>query len=446
MRGPGGGRGSAGLGSLFGALIVLVLVGWHGGEVQAQSQRYPAEPVDFDEHVEQRSTLWERVLDPHRQRYHDSIDHARRLIRSRTGSALAEAADVLREIAPLAPDNPHAYWLLGRVEERRHNWPECAKKKKKAFAIDPGYRPIDDLPSQRKGPWALDFSMGLCRIHVGAYERAITHFKRILSRGITEQTAVYRHLGEAYMALGRLGEAIAVLTTASRQPSSDARISYTLAAAYDRDEKEALARIHLNDALRKDRSLTQLKLASIDIVPPADEYYYFGLAHEAKGNVEWALAYFRRYLHLTGEGQWKRRVRQHLSDLVREPLKPGRLRIQGSNSADSAQILAAITAVDRELQACLASVPGLLLRVSITVVSRRSSSSRRSRSRSSRRSTPPQGIKTDVLYAFATEPEKSTRAQQCVEAAAQHIAVPAPPANTARYLKVSFPVIAREPM
>ncbi len=426
-------------------------------DAQAQSQRYPPQPKDFDDETEDRSSLWERVLAPNRDRYHSNIDRAKALLRSRDGSGPDQAIELLRETIELAPDEPRGYWLLGYAQEQRDNWSSCADAFEKVAAIDPAYQPRENLPKDAKRAWALDFSLGTCHALEGSYEKAIVDYKRILSRGINNHTIVYHHLGEAYMALGRLGEAIEAFTTAIRLAPDNVRTSYALAVALDRDEKEALSRTHLTTALRQDRSLSRIKRTDIRFIPAEDRLYYGGLAHASRGDVEWAIAYFREYLRATGKGPWARRVRQHLSDLTNEPLSRSRIRVQGTGSIDAARVGKVVIAADRSLQACMKPVPQLLLEVRVTVVGRGSASrSERRRARKQRRdrraisrvrrAPPPPGIKTDVLRADdLAKPNDVLRARKCVEAVAESIALPRPSGGAGRYVMVSFPLIARLP-
>lgn len=438
-----------------------------------QSKRYPPEPVDYDDQAEDDNRLWGRVLAPNRERYHAEVDRAMELVRVGNPQSLTRAAEVLRKASEMAPDETRAFWLLGRVEERREKWPACATAYARAADLAPDYRPKDDLPKGRDPAWALDVGMAWCQTNAGMYEEAIANYKRILGSGLAQRATLYRHLGETYMALGRLSEAIEVFSVALRRSPGDVRTIFALATAYDRDEKEALARLHLDDGLAQNRSMAQLTSADAVFIPAADKLYSLGLAHEARGDVEWAILYFREYLATTGKGPWERRVQHHLGDLVREPLDARRVRFKGTGMVDPGKTVRAITSADPALQRCMASVPGLLLEVRITVVgkaSRRNARSEkrrakalreqlrglspmarqrvlRARARRGQSSVAPTrgGVASDVLRSYSVTDEAIRKARSCVEAVADTLAIPRPDAGKGSYNTVSFPVISRQP-
>ncbi|MEM9493951.1 MAG: tetratricopeptide repeat protein, partial [Myxococcota bacterium] len=314
------------------ALAALCLAAFAGATAEAQSERYPPTPTDFDDEAEQRSSLWERVLTPDRDGYQHNLSEARSLANNRDDSSVDRAARLVAAAVDLDPDNPRAHWILGQLERRREQWSQCARALDRVFALEPAFQPeasdrlfaevstrkVSGRGTDAYWEWALDYDLALCLARAGQYESAIVHYKRILGRGVTDQAAVYLGLGEAYMALGRLGEAIAKLRTAERHKTSHIRLHYSLAVAYDRDEQGAQARAHLVKALASDRNLSRLRAPSAIFTPPADQYYYLGLAHASNGDSEWAIVYFRRYLHESPNSPWLGRVRQHLGDLLGE--------------------------------------------------------------------------------------------------------------------------------
>ena len=458
---------SPALSIIFGWGLIAALV----CPAAAQSRRYPPEPVDYDDQVEKENHLWGRILAPHRERYHAEVDRAMEFVRMSNAESLARAAEILVEASKMAPDETRAYWVLGRVEERREAWSACASAYARAFALEPDYQPKDDLPKGRDQDWALDVGMAWCQSNAGMYEEAIANYRRILGSGATGRAELYRHLGETYMALGRLGEAIEAFSVALRGSPGDVRTIFALATAYDRDEKEALSRAHLDDGLAQSRGLSHLSGADAVFIPPADRFYYLGLAHEARGDVEWAISYFREYLDKSGQSPWQRRVQQHLGDLARESLDSRRVQVKGTGTVDAGKTVRAVTSADPALQRCMASAPGLLLEVQITVLgktSRREKKRDRERQRALEkqlrglspmarrrvrqlqgrrvvRTAPASpGVRSDVLRSYSVTPEATRRARRCVEEVAEKMAIPTPSDGLGRYVTVSFPVIARK--
>lgn len=429
------------------ALVGVALV----GTGHAQSRRYTPEPVDFDREREQKSALWERVLHPGRKRYQHRIAYATEvLLNQRSDRAEAEAEEVLRSAVDIAPDRPLALWWLALLQERRAEWQACADTYGRVFALEPDYEPPAKashvrLVESRDPRWALDMGLARCLAQTGEYERAIVHYKRILGRGITGEPRVHLHLGEAYMALGRLREAIHALATANKLQPGNWRINYALAAAYDRDEQEARARSALQSALRHDITLTRLRSGSITFTPAADRLYHLGLAQVARGKTEWAIAYFRHYLHVAGEGPWQGRARQHLADLARAPVPgPGAIEVSGREPGDTGAIAAAIGRSAGALRGCVAPVPGALFEVRLTALGRGATRQRRTR-RPPGDAAAAAGVHADVVLSFATDDEDITAARQCLESVAETIAIPRPRDGSSRYTTVKFVLIAPEP-
>jgi tetratricopeptide (TPR) repeat protein len=415
----------------------------------AQSRRYPPEPVDVDRAAEQHSELWEEALHPNRDRYRARVERAKDFLRRRDVQAWMEAQDLLEGAVVLAPDEPLAHWMLAMLHEHREDWQGCAASYGEVLAIEPKYQPPpgETVPQGRKLPWALDAGLATCQAHTGAFEQAIASYQRVLGRGITEEADIHLGLGEAYMALGRLAEAIDALHIALKLQPDSRRASYALAVAYDRDEREAQARETMFTALRHDPGLDWLAGLAGQFVPATDEFYYLGLGRAARHETAWAIVYFRQYLHVTGSGPWTRRARHHLADLGREPmLHAGSIAISGTETMDRQVALAAIAPAWGELLACVKPVPGLLLELTVTSMGKpagRSSRRDTRRAPALHASTPDTpGVKARILHSFATEPEQAALAQQCAESAAHGIAIPHPQGDAGRYVSVSVPLIA----
>lgn len=408
----------------------------------AQSTRYAETPADFDQKDEDKSSLWEGVLRPHRRTYEAYVNSAADLMKRRDDRSDDEAEDILQRAIQLAPAEPLAYWLLGTLQERREKWRACAATYGQLFALMP--RLTDAEARMLEPEWALDMNLAICLAHIGEFERAISHHKRILGRGITDQPMVHARLGEAYMALGHLAEAIDALEAAYKLQDGKLRIAYALAVAYDRDEQEARARQMLDAAIRTDPRLDQLKAPSAEFTPASDELYYLGLAHAAQNKTEWAIAYFRHYLHITGPGPWYRRVRDHLADLEREPMPSYQgLEVRGTSTMDRHALHAAIAAAMEDLRECVKPVPGILFEVHITVTGRpaQRTGSRVPEVATFTRPASAPGIKAEILHSFATEPDPAATAQQCVETAAEKIALPQPAGGASQYMSVTFLLI-----
>ena len=446
---------------------------------QAQKKRpesrYQPVAEDYDSPEERRSSLWEQAAFPHRERYAERINRALDYMKRRDVDGDNAAIEKLREAIAMADREPAAYWLLARIYERNEDWRRCVDNYAEVLALDPMYEPArEHLPRNLGARHALDFGMAICQQRAGDFEAAITHYKRILSRGVTGQESdkrrlreeLYRRMGESYMALGRLREAIDALESATREHMRKALTYYSLAAAYDRDERVAEARKALQSAFSFDDSVRALSATSTWLSPPADLFYYLGLAHAERNNIGWAVAYFRQYLQVVGDGAWSRRAREHLRDLSREAIISAEsVRIDGT-AIDAKDAVAAIMRAREPLMKCMADAPGLLLEVRLTALGLPGRSERKKRSRKSSRgklvfridsaeflgqrqsqsgvvrSSLVAGVRATELYSFSTTPEQTQHVRSCVESAAMKIAIERPKGGSESYRRVFFPLIA----
>lgn len=411
------------------------------GSAAAQSKRYPATPEDYDDQRERRSTFWDKIISPDQAKYLELISRASDYLEGRDTESIRWAERNLLEASRLLPDQPLAYWMLAVLYEGDERWQECAESYGHVSALDAAYQPSDDyLPLKRGASWALDYGQAVCHGQLGEFERAIAHYQRILQRGASQDARVYRGLGEAYMALGRLREAISALEVAKKRDPGQWLVNYPLAVAYDRVEQEARAREALAAALQHDPDIDKLEAPDLLYMPATDRYYYLGLAHEVKGQAEWAIVYFRHYAQLTGRGLWSRRIEDHLRDLGRVSL-PQPESISPSDEVVGREALArAIERSRDQLHACLADTPGLLLEVRITALG----ASGRGRPSRIRGGVPPPtpGVKARTLYSFEAAEEQVARAIDCVETRAEDIEIPRVRGDTAEYRTVTFPLIA----
>lgn len=391
------------------------------------------EPEDFDHAEEHASEFWERTLHPNRELYDNRVERARRLLSSsREAARETEAEALLGDAIGLEPDNPTAYWILSELRERQERWTECARLRRQVAAIEPDFQPGGR--SAGKG-YALDYGLALCASREGDHDTAIARYKRILRRGLgSSDYKLHWRLGESYMAVGRLGDAIVALEESHKSYAGSSRVMFALAVAYDRDDQTARSREHLAAALSRDPGLSKLTSSHVDAsyTPAEDRYYYEALGYAGKGEYEHALVRFRHYLDATGEGPWAARVRYHLEALASEPISAERIQIAGAHGVDIASLERELKDARGTLDACMQSVPGVLLRVQVTTLAR-----------SADAGEVEPGIRSTVLYTFGADREDTAAAITCVEKVVDGMQMPRPSAKQGRYVQVSFPVIAR---
>ncbi|WP_428265276.1 tetratricopeptide repeat protein [Haliangium sp.] len=414
------------------ALAVAALVGVAAAPALAQSKRYPPPPVDADDVERSPSRLWEEVLHPRRGHYERLVVAARDLLARDRAGAVEEAQKLVEEARQLMPDGVEAHWLAALVYERTHTWQACAEAYDRVYALDPDYRPGErpgSLPAGRQAAWALDYGLATCMAQTGAYERAIAHWTRIAGRGFSAEARVHLPLGETYMALGRLAEAIAVLRAADERASKQPRVDYALAVAYDRNEMPGEARRHLLAAWAKNPSLGALEDPGAIFIPAADGYYYRALAHAERGMSPTALVFFRHYLARAGDGPWAPRAREHIAALAPAASSSALVVASGSLAVDRDTLGEAVGRIDAELQACVRPFPSVLFRLRVNLLA----------APRVRRTV---GVKAEVVHAFDADDAAVAAAQGCLEGVAEGLPLPVP-ARAQGSLTVDLPVIAR---
>jgi len=402
------------------ALLAVLLVSRTSSAAPAEDEA----PKDFDLEKEEFSEFWERALEPNRKPYAQLIAQARALSFENDAPALDQAERLLGDAIRLAPDQGDAYWELGLLHKRRNQWHKCSEVLGAIFAFEPSYVPKGGTD------WSFDLELGTCLAHAGSYRPAIRHFQRILARG-QDKATVHRRIGESLMALGELAQAIEFFETAGRV-DDPLEASYALAVAYDRDERNALARTHLDEALRKDPNLTRLA-SRTDFIPAVDRYYYLGLAHVSKDRA-WALVYFRHYLHEAPQQPWRARATRHLGELRTTLERELPVNVLGATTEDADAARVAVRSQQKELARCVADTPGLLLRVKLKQLAGRRGPHR-----------PAAGITVLVDYAFGVDTPKVEEVVRCIDRAASELDLPSFAGPQDAYTVVEFPVLALRP-
>lgn len=425
-----------------GALVLLVAAGASRAAAGAPPPVDLDLPPDFDQESEEKSDFWEKALEPSKQKYEELVERAVVQIKQMDKASRDLAAGYLRDAVKLAPDRPLAHLWLGRVEGQSGNYAACAQEIARALDAEPTFvAPPATWSEVGDAEWGGRYELALCRAQAGDYEGAIDGLRRILAAGTAsdgERAAfVHWHLGESYMALGRLDEALASLQLAYRLQPYNASVSFALAVAYDRDEEPTSARDAMSRALeREPRVSSSSLLASSRIwIPADDQHYYLGLAYLGSGEAPRALYHLRRYIAATGEGMWTARARGHLEVAQAGAVAGKDLSIRGSGTIDDGKAAAAIGKLDGELQSCVAKTPDLLLSVALTRVVPGADQ---------KGETPhAPGVRVLVLEQNNLKSDVLKAATACTESAASKIALPKPTGPAGAYVTATFSLIAR---
>jgi len=409
-------------------------------------------PRDKDELTENRSHFWERALRPTADAYESNVARAREMLRQQGPTAQLDAAAGLLDAAiATEPATAEAYWWLGEVHRRQGNWRNCAGTLGKLFELAPEF----ESPDPRDGASALDLALGNCYAQAGEFEAAIGHYKRILADGARRDPSVRWRLGNSYMAIGQLADAIDAFENAIAERPRSPFPYFAAAVAYDRDEQRAKANDRMAIALRRDPTLTSLSGDSERFAPAADALYFKGLAYAARQQPAHALVHLRRYLAV-GDPAWQHRTRKHLRVLEAARFSSEELRIRGSANLDRDRARAAVLRRADALHECVAGLPRLLLEVRITAVTRpdsKGSGSTATVKRAPSKSppvivrlgspspgirAPRSGIHVRAVERFDLPDAAAADAVLCVRERAESIKLPPPTGRPNSYATVEF--------
>jgi tetratricopeptide (TPR) repeat protein len=397
----------------------------------------PAPPAtDYDDADDRKSDFWEKALDPASEKYEDLVERAVVLLREADHASLVAAAQLLAEAVRLSPERPLAHLWQGRLAEREGSHAACAQSIAKALDIDPELvSPGGAEPAE----WSAPYELAVCQARAGKYEAAIEGLRRILGRAQSAQVVIYQRLGECYMALGRLDEAVESFRQGIRVSPYSADLGFALAVALDRDEDAAQAREVLSQALNRDPRAGSLSGANRVWIPPEDASYYLGLAYLGADDAPRSVLHFRRYLAQAGERGWSRRARARYEEALAGAIAGQGLDVRGSATLDQPKTAAAIARSDGAFQTCLRKTPDLLLRVSITEVVPTKGKTQAAPTATTARP----GVRVLVHEASETKSNEARAAVDCSETAAKKIKLPRPAGAPGTYVTTEFNIVSR---
>jgi tetratricopeptide (TPR) repeat protein len=418
------------------ALALLVVA----STAAAQSKRYPADAGDDDD---SRSQLWESALHPDVGPYTELVRDAKRLLDEGTDEAIKAAEHKLTEAIHRVPSEADAYALRGRIFLARRAWGPCADDL--AAADDHGTP--DETPAAVDLRTRLRLDLAYCQAHVGKLADAELALLRAQSAQRLGSEVALR-LGEVRIAMGKLDEAIDTLIAPGELPpgAQGTMLHWLLAEAYDRARRPGEAQAQVEQALRYDHNLSVIEAPPYPWLDPTERAYLFGVAYaltsqddDSTARPEYALLYFRRFLELAPGSPWRHRAEEHVKELTSLALPLWVKHDGGSATLDLSTASVAARARMPAMRACLAKLPTAGFTVSITKIGPRTPETVRDRPIYR---LPPAG--TSVEYSLnlgETERAGIDAAIQCIQTAAEKIAMPAVKERDA-YYKVSFLVVA----
>jgi tetratricopeptide (TPR) repeat protein len=369
---------------------------------------------------------------------------------------LAQAAEILDHAIELLPEAPDAYFLRGWVHELEGNWPACADDYAAAAERDPDFEPV---PNPRfRGP--LADGLGACLARAGRFEDAEVALTQYTATG-EASSGVWFRLGEVYMALGRLDDALAALDRAADKARGTdiAPVRWLRATALDRARRPAAAADEAAGALRIDPQRLRIPGASPaqPSAPAEDTFYHAAIAHLASSPEdrdtrvpalpalpERAVLYLREYVRVATNPAWKKRGEEQLAALRElEPAdaltRPGAK--LGTTRLDAATIARALRKDLARLSTCLDRVPQLAVEVRVVIHGPPPRSGKANAIAD--RNRPPAGAWPRALAQVGLVPPTAdqTAAHACIQDAARKLKVPK--LERGAWVQLVFPVISR---
>lgn len=428
-------------------LLVLALA---AAPAAAQSKRYPPEPVDKDRELAERSVLWDNAADPNHEPYRALVEQAKQALSERTDAGLQAAISRLDQAIALEPGELDAYALRGEASMQLRRWDGCAAD----FGVAASKAPHGE-PAEKRAQLELRRKHGQCLALAGKLGEAERVLAEATAAGAGTGDMLMR-LGEVRIALGKLDEAIAALTTSLDAPETPQAVArWLLAVAYDRARRPAEAAEEVQRALTFDRTFSAI--GDQTLIGPGDLEYVKGLAFATMEGPkpELAIVYFRQYLKLAPDGPWHRRAAEHLRELKDAQLPESIDRIDGGAAVDLETARLAIKRAMPAMRACMAKTPSSVVQVHVVKVGPRGKRDPYAPSRAYRNTRagyvtysyhrrPPAAGAT--VAAYDDVPLEATRADidaalRCIEPLAARVALPAVKDQDAWY-ELAYFVIA----
>ncbi len=247
--------------------------------------------------------FWEWVQDPNGAeirvvlaRVQENLNAAAQLGDDDPAAAamLEDARGMLRFGLRLEPDHPRLLHAMGQVCDRLGRLDEVVSALEHYLRVEPSERA---LPEAR-------LLLGRAHARRGDLRPAIAQLVQAAAPG---DSAAVLALAEAYLEVGRLGDAIDVLEHQTRRRAyywgGDELIHLALAAAYDRDEQLARAREVVERLVTQRRIIDLLRGypgRSLGFWSTANRHYVQAYAYELAGHVHEARAEWLHCARLDG--------------------------------------------------------------------------------------------------------------------------------------------------
>lgn len=395
---------------------------------RARAQAPAHLPEDPDKKRESLSSFWEQALHPEERRYNQLMVKAEKVLERGGPDSETKAQTLLVRAVQHKPHAPHAHWQLATL---------CARRYRRKAATDAkAANPIANeckahfLDVYEKSP-TFDFDLipSIARFAAagGDYETAEDFIFRMLNRTGTLKPKWYQLLGQVYMALGRLEEAVSSFEKVlSLSSPYNAEANFALAVALERAGQEEASKDKLQRALKRDPVFRNLTANSKHFIPAADRDYYLALLHRTKENQASALFHLRRYIARATPGPWatwaKKKMSQRRSFRISETVK-----VTGTAILPVRLATKAVRKHEEDLIECVEDVPISLFEVHV--------------SQSSKTTKSKNGARVSVLEHFNYSKDRLGKAVSCLEKVAQRIKLPRPKGGIGTKSRTEFMVV-----
>jgi tetratricopeptide (TPR) repeat protein len=162
----------------------------------------------------------------------------------------------------------------------------------------------------------LAFHLGFVRAVALELEDSVVEYRRAIERGgigPVENWRLFYDLGDDYMALGRLAEAIAAYRQAVKAAPQEPMAHLALAVALDRDGQVSRSRSEATTALSLDPQLKRAQSERFVFIPPAEIHYYLAIGHLQRARHAHARHRLRAFVAELPDGPYAGRAREQLS-------------------------------------------------------------------------------------------------------------------------------------
>lgn len=286
----------------------------------------PSRPAHADD-----PDFWETARDPALPRYRRELRAGLQLLEAsdlddqvdpeRRDVLLRGAAVHFERAAAAVPGRVEAHYFLGSVLYGLSDDAGAVAAFQRVRALQP------DSPFEAD----IAFKLGVSHTRQLRFAEAVIEYDRTLQFALDERrigslslrSVSLSNRAEVLMGLGRLEEAVTSYRMAFDADDRNAGALWGMAVALDRDEQVGPAREAAQRASQLDPERQGIVGSDVFFVPPHERHYYLGLAFEAAGDAEAALAEWQAFLLVAGsDGHWSQQARRHVEDLQRTTRRP----------------------------------------------------------------------------------------------------------------------------